>query len=175
MLLANNLSKSRRATFTATPQDGWYFNRWISRSGDALDDLNAADTFLNISTLLNIELTAVFTSYVDSSPIPVIVLPVDDQTIVPGESVGFYGTATGGNPPYAFQWDFEGAAANSTAEDPGRLIFTTSGVYQVTLTAIDDDGDSGTTSVTITVTGGDDDGGGGGGGGGCFINTLGTN
>lgn len=161
--------------FTATPQDGWYFNRWINASGDDLDDPSSANTFLNISTLTNIDITAVFTSYVDSSPIPEIVLPVDDETIAPGESVNIHGKATDGNPPYTFQWDFEDGTANSSEEDPGRQIFNTPGVYQVTLTAVDDDGDSGTTSITITVSGGDDDGdgsGGGGGGGGCFINAL---
>jgi PKD repeat protein len=159
--------------FTATPADGWYFNRWISVNGDALDDLSSADTFLNISTLTNIELTAVFTSNVDSSPIPEIVTPFSDETIAPGESVNFHGSAADGNPPYTFQWDFEGATANSTEEDPGRLIFNTPGVYQVTLTAFDDDGDSGTASISITVSGGDDDGDGGGGGGdGCFMNAL---
>jgi len=161
---------------TATPQDGWYFNRWINGDGDGVNDPSSANTFLHISTLMNITLTAVFTSNVDSSPIPEIVLPIGDETIAPGESINFHGKATDGNPPYTFQWDFDGGTADSSEEDPGRQIFYTPGVYQVTLTAFDDDGDSGTTSITITVGGNDDgdsDGGGGsGGGGGCFINAL---
>jgi PKD domain/Divergent InlB B-repeat domain len=161
--------------FTATPADGWYFNRWINGNGDDLDDPNSANTFLFIESLMNITITAVFTSNVDSSPIPEIVIPVGDTTIVPGESINFHGSAADGNPPYTFQWDFDGGIANANEEDPGRQIFNTPGVYQVTLTVFDDDDDSGTTSITITVTGGDDDGDGGGGGGGCFMNTLRSN
>ena len=158
--------------FTATPEDGWYFNRWINGNGDDLDDPNSANTFLYIESLINITITAVFTSNIDSSPIPEIVIPVGDTTIVLGESINFHGSAADGNPPYTFQWDFDGGIANSTEEDPGRLIFNTPGVYQVTLTTFDDDGDSASTSVTITVTDDSDDDGDGGGGGGCFMEVI---
>lgn len=156
--------------FAATPADGWYFNRWINGNGDDLDDPDSANTFLYIESLTNITITAVFTSNIDSSPIPEIAFPLGDLTIAPGETINFHGSAADGNPPYTFQWDFDGAATDSTEEDPGRLVFNTPGVYQVILTAFDDDGDSGTTGITITVTGGDDDG--DGDGGGCFMEAI---
>ena len=160
--------------FTATAQDGWYFNRWINGAGDDLADPGSADTSLYVESLTDITLTAVFTSYEDSAPVPEILLPFSDVTIAPGESVNFQGTARDGNPPYTYWWDFDGGATDSTEEDPGSQVFNTAGVYQVRLTAYDDDGDSGLDIVTVTVSGGDDpdDDGGGGGGGGCFLNAL---
>ena len=159
--------------FTATPADGWYFNRWIVTIDGESDESDFASMSLFLKTLDNIDVTAVFTSNEDLTPVPEILLPYGDTTIAPGESVNFQATASDGNPPYTYLWDFDGAVADSTKEDPGSQVFSASGVYTVTLTVFDDDGDSGTDSVTVTVTGDDDGGGGGGGGGGgCFIDIL---
>jgi len=78
--------------------------------------------------------------------------PAADVTIVEGGTVSFQGSATGGQTPYAYSWDFDGGAANSSAEDPGDVVFGAPGTYTVTLTVTDDDGDDDTDTVTVTVT-----------------------
>jgi hypothetical protein len=36
---------------TATPADGWYFNRWMNGAGDDVDDPDSASTRLKIDTM----------------------------------------------------------------------------------------------------------------------------
>ncbi|QTA85925.1 PKD domain-containing protein [Desulfonema magnum] len=87
----------------------------------------------------------------DTQPDTVITSPSSDMTIKEGTSLNFQGTVTQGNAPLAYLWDFDGGAVNSDVEDPGNVFFQTAGVYIVTFTATDHDGDRSEASVTITV------------------------
>jgi PKD repeat protein len=78
--------------------------------------------------------------------------PADDAVIVEGGTVNFQGSATGGQEPYTYSWDFGGGATNSTDEDPGDVVFSSAGTYTVTLTVTGDNGDDDTDTVTVTVT-----------------------
>ncbi len=59
--------------------------------------------------------------------------PTSDVTISEGGSVNFTGTGTDpdGATPLSFRWDFDGAAPDSTDEDPGDVTFATAGTYTV--------------------------------------------
>jgi len=87
----------------------------------------------------------------DTNPAAFIISPPSDMTINEGEAVNFQGDVTEGNAPFTYMWDFSGASAASNLEDPGTLTFHNEGVYPVTFTVIDNDGDSHTASVTVTV------------------------
>ena len=103
-----------------------------------------------------------------------ITSPNSNKIINVNKSVIFQCTVFGGNPPFTYLWNFDGAAGNSTQQYPGDVIFSEVGTYTVTLTVADDDGDIDSDTVVITVKEESDDRGGGGGGGGgfCFVGTL---
>jgi sugar lactone lactonase YvrE len=110
---------------------------------------------------------------IDFQIIANITSPASNQKINVGKSVTFQCAVVGGNPPITYSWDFNGAVANTTQEDPGDVIFSEVGTYTVILAAADDDGDIDSDTVTITLKEASDGGGGGGGGGGsCFIDSI---
>lgn len=80
--------------------------------------------------------------------------PADDVAIQTGGSVTFEGSGTDpdGAVPLAYLWDFDGAAADSTDEDPGAVSFNTAGSYTVELTVTDATGLSDPTPATVLVT-----------------------
>lgn len=110
-------------------------------------------------------------------PDGVIDTPAANVTISAGRSVSFTGSGTDpdGAVPLAFLWDFDGAAADSTDEDPGDVVFATPGTYVVEFTVTDATGLADPTPDTVTVTvnavspppgggsGGSEESGGGGG------------
>jgi PKD repeat protein len=83
--------------------------------------------------------------------------PAGNVTILAGQSITFTGTGTDpdGNLPLTFLWTFGGGAPNSTAEDPGAVVFNTPGTYTVTFTVTDSlaAADPTPASRVITVTG----------------------
>jgi|GEM_PF-1652412 len=87
----------------------------------------------------------------DTAPDLTIISPSEDVTILEGESVNFRGSASGGNAPLTYYWDFNGGAQNSNQADPGYITFTTAGTYIATFTVTDSDGDADNKSVTVTV------------------------
>ena len=93
----------------------------------------------------------------NSAPFSEIVAPMLNKTINAGEAVFFSGNALDpdGDMPLHFLWDFDGALPFSTAQTPGAVIFTTPGVYRVTMRAIDSLGQADQTadSRVITVNG----------------------
>ncbi len=90
--------------------------------------------------------------YVDVYPVAGISSPEADITITEGDSVSFEGLVTGGNGPFVYAWDFGSPAIRtSSLEDPGTVVFDTAGVYTVTFTVTDSDGDVSHDTVTITV------------------------
>ncbi|MFH1707850.1 MAG: PKD domain-containing protein [Planctomycetota bacterium] len=80
-----------------------------------------------------------------------ITTPASDVTILAGGTVDFQAAATGGEPPLAYSWDFDGGAASVMAQDPGVTAFPAPGMYLVTFTVTDNAGTDVTDTVTVTV------------------------
>lgn len=78
--------------------------------------------------------------------------PTEDMTITVGASINFLGSANGGNTPYTYIWDFAGAAPTSSDENAGSIQFNTAGMYSVTFTVQDTNGNISSVSRIITVT-----------------------
>lgn len=76
---------------------------------------------------------------VNDPPVGTITSPVGNQTINVGQSISFSGNAVdvNGNSPFSYEWNFDGATANSTARSPGNIRFDRAGVYYVALTVRD--------------------------------------
>jgi len=72
------------------------------------------------------------------------------RTIDEGDSVSFTGSATGGVPPYQWNWDFDDDTLNSTQQNPTHQ-FNNHGYYTVTLTVTDENNNTDTNNVQITV------------------------
>ncbi len=90
--------------------------------------------------------------YVDIYPVAGISSPAANITITEGDSVPFEGLVTGGNAPFTFAWDFGNSGLrNIAAEDAGTVAFPSAGVYTVTFTVTDNDGDVSRDTVTVTV------------------------
>jgi len=106
-----------------------------------------ADKFLDTSYIwvtVNQDLT-------DYQPTATIDSPEGDLTITAGETVNFQASASGGNGPLSYAWNFKGGAENSDLQDPGDIVFEFAGTYRVVFTVTDADGDSQESSVIITV------------------------
>jgi parallel beta-helix repeat protein len=90
----------------------------------------------------------------NSAPNGTINTPTNNVTIVAGQTVNFTGTGTDSdnNLPLTFLWNFGGGATNSTAEDPGNVLFMTPGTYTVSFTVMDALGLADPTPATRTVT-----------------------
>jgi hypothetical protein len=97
--------------------------------------------------------------------------PPGDVTITQGAAVTFMATGTDldRHLPLAFAWDFDGAASESSLEDPGRVTFNDVGTFTVRLIVTDSLGlpDPTPTTRRITVEPPGDTRGGDGSGGGC--------
>jgi len=87
----------------------------------------------------------------DTEPTAVIKSPVGNQTVNQGQSLLFTGEAQGGNAPFSYSWNFSGGAINTGTQDAGNVTFYRSGIYPVTFTVIDNDGDRSTATLTVIV------------------------
>jgi len=90
----------------------------------------------------------------NNAPDSFISLPSSNMTIGEGDSLVFTGLGIDldGDTQLSYLWDFNGGAANSTLQNPGSVTFLTSGVYQVSLTAIDSRGFADPTPAVVQVT-----------------------
>jgi PKD repeat protein len=79
--------------------------------------------------------------------------PIGDVEIDVGQTVTFEGTGSDpdGDPALRYLWDFNGVAPNSTEEDPGAILFDTSGAFTTTFTVTDSTGRSDPTPAHRTV------------------------
>jgi PKD repeat protein len=68
-----------------------------------------------------------------------------------GQSVNFQSTVSNGTSPFTYLWNFGGGATNSTVQDPGSILFSTPGIFTVTLTVTDSVGATAQASVAVTV------------------------
>ena len=88
----------------------------------------------------------------DVNPTAAISSPSANVTINQGGSVNFLATVTSGNAPFTHAWNFGNAGiASKTVEDPGTLTFTSAGIFTVTYTVTDSDGDTNSASRIVTV------------------------
>ncbi|CAM2005936.1 PKD domain-containing protein [Acanthopleuribacter pedis] len=91
----------------------------------------------------------------NQAPNGIIDTPTANRTITAGDTVSF--TASASDPdnhtPFTYFWNFDGGAANSTAQDPGSVRFNTPGTFDVTFTVTDNLGlaDPAPDTVRITV------------------------
>lgn len=63
----------------------------------------------------------------------------------------FRGKVSGGNDPLSFLWRFGGAAPDVQAQDAGEIAFHTVGIFPVSFTVTDADGDTAAASLTVKV------------------------
>jgi len=66
-------------------------------------------------------------------------------------AVSFTSVATGGTPPYTFDWDFGDGTAHGTTQNPTHT-FSTGGVFTTVLTVTDAQGHTASRTLTTTVS-----------------------
>lgn len=72
----------------------------------------------------------------------------------PGELVtSFVGNASGGSPPYQFQWAFGDGSPVSTEQDPTHVYSWNVSAYTVTLTVTDSQGSTGAVGAIVVEPG----------------------
>ena len=121
----------------------------ITVTADGYQDFQSnLDMPEGITVTMNFSLTPGTTG---AYPIASIDSPSSSVIILPGESISFQGSVTGGTLPFTYLWDFSGGATNSTQKDPSGVTFAVEGVYVVTFTVTDNDGNIDSDSVTVTV------------------------
>jgi PKD repeat protein len=76
--------------------------------------------------------------------------PSSGKTNIATFSFSSAGSADSDGTVVGYSWDFGDGSPASTAENPTK-VFTTAGVYPVTLTVTDNNGATGTATVTVTV------------------------
>ncbi len=91
-----------------------------------------------------------------NDPVATIDVPSSDVTVLLGTTVPFAGSATGGDPPYAYQWGFappgDGMPAGSDGENT-TFQFLLEGVWTVNFWVTDNAGDGGWDHMEVTVVG----------------------
>lgn len=89
----------------------------------------------------------------NQAPDGTIVTPANDSTFDVGTSVTFNGTGTDpdNNTPLTYSWDFGGAAANSSIQNP-TIALNQAGTYTVSFTVTDSKGRPDPTPATINIT-----------------------
>ena len=87
------------------------------------------------------------------APESTITFPTTSQTVTVGQSINFMGSGfdPDGNGQLSYRWNFMGASLNSTMQNPGPVIFSQVGVYNVTLTVTDSAGLSDFSPAMITI------------------------
>ena len=70
-----------------------------------------------------------------------------------GEDITFTGSASGGTPPYTYEWDF--GNGDTASGQTVTYAYPAAGEYVVTLSATDDEGLGGTGTTTATIAGPD--------------------
>ncbi len=78
-----------------------------------------------------------------------ITAPASGFSTTIGQTVTFTGTATGGNGPYDYVWNFSEGTEKGGAS--ATYVFTSAGTKNVTLTVSDSYGATATKNVTVTV------------------------
>ncbi len=102
------------------------------------------------------ELNVLTASGSSQGPSGTITSPAGNVTIVTGGSVNFTGTASDPNnlTPLTYRWNFGTGSgiADSTAQNPGNVTFSTTGTFTVTFTATNSAGVADPAPPTRTIT-----------------------
>lgn len=103
---------------------------------------------------VRIEVNDVQTPRLNTPPESTINVPSTNVTISAGETVYFSGSATDveNDSPFNYFWNFDGAVPNSSMQNPGAIMFSSPGVYRVTLRSTDKFGLSDPTPAVRIVT-----------------------
>lgn len=111
------------------------------------DSLNRADSSPATITIIVKDPNA------NQAPNGTITSPAANASVQVGESISFAGAGTdpNNNLPLSYLWNFGGAAANSTVQNP-TIVFDTAGIFTVTFTVTDSLGLSDPTPATRTIT-----------------------
>ncbi len=90
-----------------------------------------------------------------SLPVANIDLPAEDISVPVGQMVSFAGSATGGDLPYTYRWDFNppgGGDATLVTDQNTSFAFDTEGEWLVRFSVLDNADDFGGDEMTVTVT-----------------------
>lgn len=68
-----------------------------------------------------------------------------------GDNLYFAASASGGNEPLSFEWDFGQGSKPPVVKQATDVLFTKAGIFTVTLTVRDHNGDAGKNSVVVEV------------------------
>ncbi|MDH5256802.1 MAG: PKD domain-containing protein [Gammaproteobacteria bacterium] len=111
----------------------------FSQAGVYTVSLNVMDNFgLFDATPATRTITVVGNSFNNSAPTVNITNPTFQAVVNVNGSVSFSAFATDpNNDPVTYYWNFDGAAADSTLQSPGNIVFTEPGTYKVSVVAID--------------------------------------
>jgi len=92
-------------------------------------------------------------SILTAAPIANIDTPMSDQVIMVGDTLNFSGSGSdpASSEVVTFMWNFDGAAPNSTMQNPGDIIFNSSGEFTIVLSVSDSLGNIDTSQIIVTV------------------------
>ena len=110
-------------------------------------------SFLAISALLvgTIPVTVIAQSTLTAN----IVYPENQASFPVNQAITFTGSATGGEPPYAFVWNFGDGTQGGGQTFDKRAGYANPGTYTVLLTVTDFNGQRATNSIQLQITGED--------------------
>ena len=133
----------------ASPGDVTFSNAGVYRISLRVTD----STGTKDPTPATVQVTVTNFNSQNEPPNSVIITPSMNVTIFEGDSLTLRGT---GNDPEGdvlrYFWDLDGAAPNSTANNPGDIQFTQAGVFNISFAATDNSGLTDPTPATVRVT-----------------------
>jgi len=92
-------------------------------------------------------------SGINQAPTGMIISPLSDQTLILGQSIAFEGAALdpNDNQPFTYKWEFDGAAEDSTDLNPGEVLFSQLGTFNVKFIVTDSLGQADTNPPMVTI------------------------
>jgi len=120
-----------------TPETSTEQNPVITYNTEGVFDVSL--TVTNVSGT-DTETKTEYITVTTTPPPPVANFTVDDNTVAVGDNASFTDLSTGD--PTSWLWSFEGGTPETSTEQNPVITYNTQGVYDVTLTVSNDNGDS---------------------------------